>query len=149
MDNSKGMVMRIKEIALSFQGRVGRQTFWMWNLAYYGILFFAISICNQLIPSYAHVLLPLIFITMLYPDLAVTAKRWHDRDKSSWWLLLNIPMFIGRIMVPMQDPAIEPQSMTWQTIGSFAALFCGLWIFIECGFLKGSAGANRYGNEVE
>ncbi|SDH32281.1 Uncharacterized membrane protein YhaH, DUF805 family [Vibrio xiamenensis] len=137
--------MDIKQLVFSFQGRVGRQTFWLWNLAYYGIIFLAIFLSNKLLPSYAHLLLPLILLAMLYPDLAVTAKRWHDRDKSSWWLLLNIPMFLGRIMVPLQDPSIENQVTTWQTIGSFSALFCGLWIFIECGFLAGSEESNRYG----
>ncbi len=47
---------------------------------------------------------------------AVTARRWHDRDKSGWWSLI---VFLPVIGVP--------------------------WIFIECGFLPGTRGMNRFG----
>ena len=49
-------------------------------------------------------------------SLAVGVKRWHDRNKSGWWMLI--------ILVPV--------------IGS-------LWYLIECGFLKGTTGPNTYG----
>ncbi|MDW2068155.1 DUF805 domain-containing protein, partial [Vibrio sp. 1579] len=26
---------------------------------------------------------------------------------------------------------------------------CGLWILIECGFLKGTSGPNKYGSEPQ
>jgi uncharacterized membrane protein YhaH (DUF805 family) len=32
-----------------------------------------------------------------------------------------------------------------ETALSMAALICGLWILIECGFLKGNAAENQYG----
>jgi uncharacterized membrane protein YhaH (DUF805 family) len=27
----------------------------------------------------------LVYLLLLWPSLAVVAKRWHDRDKSGWW----------------------------------------------------------------
>ena len=48
--------------------------------------------------------------------LAIAVKRYHDRNKSGWWVLI--------IFVPV--------------IG-------GLWYFIECGFLRGTPGPNTYG----
>jgi hypothetical protein len=48
--------------------------------------------------------------------LAGQAKRWHDRDKSAWWVLVYFIPIIG-----------------W------------LWSFIVAGFLRGTSGYNRFG----
>ncbi|MGD8173587.1 DUF805 domain-containing protein [Vibrio sp. TRT 21S02] len=138
--------MSIKELLFSFQGRIGRKTYWTWNVAYYVLIVgFTIGM-NTLWPSFAHIVLPVFLILVLIPDLAITAKRWHDRNKSSWWLLLNIPLVIGRMTIPVAgpgQPAAQPDSL--QVLSSAAALICGVWILIECGFLKGNDGENRYG----
>jgi uncharacterized membrane protein YhaH (DUF805 family) len=49
-------------------------------------------------------------------SIVVGIKRFHDRNKAGWWILI--------ILVPV--------------IGS-------LWYLIECGFLKGTPGPNNYG----
>jgi uncharacterized membrane protein YhaH (DUF805 family) len=139
--------MSIKSLLFSFQGRVNRKTFWIWNVLYY----LAIMVCSQginvLYPSLVHILLPIILLGLLIPDLAITAKRWHDRNKSTWWLLLNIPLVIGRLSLPTFDPAAAAQPSMLQSLISISALGCGLWVLIECGFMKGSEGENRFGSE--
>lgn len=140
-------MMSMKELLFSFQGRIGRKTYWIWNVVYYlMIVGFALGM-NVLAPSIAHLILPVFLIVILVPDLAITAKRWHDRGKSSWWLLLNIPLVIGRMTVPVGDPSLAGQPSILQAATSFAALACGLWILVECGFLKGTDGENQYGPE--
>lgn len=139
--------MSMKELLFSFQGRVGRKTYWMWNIVYYALIVGFAAGMNTLYPSMAHLLLPIFLIVVLVPDLAITAKRWHDRGKSSWWLLLNVPLVIGRMTVPAGDPTQMTQSTTLQAVSSLAALVCGVWILVECGFLKGSQGENQYGPE--
>jgi uncharacterized membrane protein YhaH (DUF805 family) len=54
----------------------------------------------------------------LWTGFAVHAKRWHDRGKSGWWSLIGLIPPIG-----------------------------GIWILVECGFLKGADGPNRYGED--
>ena len=61
----------------------------------------------------------LLMIPSTWISLAIQVKRWHDRDKSGWWALINIVPVIG-----------------------------GLWALVECGFLKGDEGANRFGAPV-
>ena len=139
--------MSMKELLFSFQGRVGRKTYWIWNVVYYALIIGFATGMNVLFPSMAHLLLPLFLIVVLVPDLAVTAKRWHDRGKSSWWLLLNVPLVVGRMTLPTGDPTQMPQSTMLQALSSLAALACGIWILIECGFLKGHQGNNQYGPE--
>jgi uncharacterized membrane protein YhaH (DUF805 family) len=139
--------MSIKELLFSFQGRVGRKTFWIWNVVYYAIIAgFAVGL-NTLFPAVAHLILPVVLFALLIPDLAITAKRWHDRAKSSWWLLLNIPLVVGRMSVPMNDPtqAAEPSMLSGAI--SIVALICGVFILVQCGFLKGTDGENQYGPE--
>lgn len=48
--------------------------------------------------------------------LSVQIKRWHDRDKSAWWLLIHAVPAIGNT-----------------------------WALVECGFIEGTPGPNRYG----
>ncbi len=55
-------------------------------------------------------------LAMLYPAICIGIRRWHDRDKSGWWTLIALLPIIGF-----------------------------LWVFIECGCLKGSEGENRFG----
>lgn len=50
--------------------------------------------------------------------LAVGVKRWHDRNKSAWWILIALIPYIG-----------------------------GIWILIECGCLRGTLGPNRFGGD--
>ena len=139
--------MSIKELLFSFQGRIGRKVYWIWNLTYYVLIMgFGLGI-NQLFPAYAHLILPVFLVFVLIPDLAITAKRWHDRGKSNWWLLMNVPLVIGRMTIPANDPSQMAHSTTLQMLSSFAALVCGVWILVECGFFKGQEGDNQYGPE--
>jgi hypothetical protein len=52
-------------------------------------------------------------------DVIVYIKRFHDRDKSGWWVLIWLIPIIGAI-----------------------------WLLIELGFLKGTPGPNRFGSPV-
>jgi len=142
--------MPITTLLFSFQGRISRKTFWIWNCCYYAMIIGFVVGANQLFPGIATYILPLFLVIILIPDLAITAKRWHDRNKTSWWLLLNIPLVIGRMSVPVGNnplPASEPQLM--ETLISAVALICGSWILIECGFMQGSQGDNRFGKQPD
>ncbi|WP_299688528.1 DUF805 domain-containing protein [uncultured Vibrio sp.] len=138
--------MSMKDLLLSFKGRIGRKTYWMWNIFYYiAITGFASGI-SVLFPAYSYILLPIFLLLLVIPDLAVTAKRWHDRNKSNYWLLLNIPLVFGRLASPMTATTTEPVSST-HMVATVAALVCGLWILIECGLMKGTEGRNDYGED--
>ncbi|EKO3482896.1 DUF805 domain-containing protein [Vibrio fluvialis] len=141
--------MSYQTLLFSFQGRTRRQTYWIWNVCYYLAIVSVIVLLNRWLPGLAPYVLPLFMLLILVPDLAVTAKRWHDRDKSSWWLLLNVPLVIGRMTVPMGEASMTTTPNVLDTGISLAALLCGSWILIECGFLAGSDGDNRFGKAPE
>ncbi|EGR0692688.1 DUF805 domain-containing protein [Vibrio parahaemolyticus] len=140
--------MSTKELLFSFHGRIDRKAYWIWNVIYYiSIIGFGAGI-SKLFPAFSYLLLPIFLLVLLIPDLAITTKRWHDRDKSIYWLGLNIPLVIGRIATPMTSPMAQEPSTPQLFIASIS-LICGLWILIECGFLKGTSGPNKYGSEPQ
>lgn len=65
------------------------------------------------------VMLIAVYIVVIWISLAVSVKRWHDRGKSGWWVLIGLIPLIG-----------------------------GIWALIETGFLPGDPGTNRFGNET-
>jgi uncharacterized membrane protein YhaH (DUF805 family) len=100
----------------SFRGRISRKSYWFFNLCVFagGLLFGIFMEPSEEITKYQ-----LMFMMwMLWPSLAVQAKRWHDIDKSALWVLIN---FI---------PVIGP-----------------LWALIENGFIPGTPGDNRFGSD--
>jgi len=105
---------------LSFDGRVGRGTFWLvFVLPYMGGYLVLLVVDNALgtVEDGGEIglLSGLFVLATLYPYLAGCVKRYHDRDKSGWWLLLSL--------IPLVN----------------------LWVTVELGFLAGTPGPNRFG----
>lgn len=108
--------MDLKSMLLSFEGRINRQPYWMFVLAMIG-LGIILAIATFALPLEMRMVIQVIYsLAIIWPALAMQAKRWHDRDKSAWWILINLIPFIGP-----------------------------LWALIECGFLRGTPGNNRFG----
>jgi uncharacterized membrane protein YhaH (DUF805 family) len=68
------------------------------------------------VPGPATTILAVLILPLGPISIIVQIKRWHDLDKSGWWVLVNLIPILG-----------------------------GLWSLIECGFLKGTNGQNRFG----
>jgi uncharacterized membrane protein YhaH (DUF805 family) len=98
------------------RGRIGRRSFWLFGV---GTLLVAGAL-GQALLGIARVPQDAaerwINLLLLWPVLATSAKRWHDRDKSHWWVLIVLIPVIG-----------------W------------IWALIENGLLRGTPGSNRYG----
>ena len=121
-----------KYILTSFSGRINRQPFWLGLLAMLiveGIAFYAVSSAFGTFTPTADagsytmsfspigwVLMAVLYVVIIWVGLALQIKRWHDRDKSGWWVLISLVPVIG-----------------------------GIWMLVECGFLRGSDGPNNYG----
>ena len=117
------------QLLFSFEGRLNRAKWWLINIAtsvVYGVVVGAVTggaamssdaeAALSAVGMIGGLVLLVVSIAYIWIALAVAAKRWHDRGKSAWWILI--------VFVPV--------------IGN-------LWYLIECGFLRGTAGANRFG----
>lgn len=121
----------------SFEGRINRQKWWLglivlviaeWVIMFVITMFFGASMPTEVDPdamgfsaSYqlgavGAIILLIIMIPFIWAGLALSAKRWHDRGKSAWWILIGLIPLVGAI-----------------------------WTLVENGFLKGTEGPNQYG----
>ena len=101
---------------LGLRGRIGRRKWWLWGVAmplgmavYFTVLLRVVGVT----PRYTDVLVNGL---LFWPAIAVSVKRWHDRDKSGWWVLVALVPLVG-----------------W------------IWALMQNGVLRGDAQANRFG----
>jgi uncharacterized membrane protein YhaH (DUF805 family) len=99
---------------VSFDGRVGRGQYWLWTIV--AVVVYVIGFLLFNAGSIGVIIGIVLIIAGLVVSLATQIKRWHDRDKSGWWIFIALVPFIG-----------------------------GIWALIETGFLAGSPGDNRFG----
>ncbi len=113
--------MDFKQFYLSAQGRVSRKQWWLKLI----LPVFVISIVLAFVDMAAGTFDPqngvglfssIFALIVLIPAILVYIKRFHDRDKSGWWILIALIPLIGAI-----------------------------WLLIELGFLAGTPGPNRFG----
>jgi uncharacterized membrane protein YhaH (DUF805 family) len=117
------------DLLFSFRGRVNRARFWLVALGIVvveAIAFAAMGGAAMLssesteplaaIGPLSGIVMAVVVLAATWISLAVAVKRYHDRDKSGWWVLVLLVPVIGH-----------------------------LWYLIECGFLPGTPGANAYG----
>jgi uncharacterized membrane protein YhaH (DUF805 family) len=106
----KWMIMPLRRYA-DFSGRSRRLEYWMFTLfimlAAVAIMI-PIAITGQLAASPDGELpfaggfvavLAIAFIAILIPSLAVQVRRFHDQNRSGWWVLLGFVPYIGSLVV--------------------------------------------------
>lgn len=116
------------KILFSFEGRSTRTHYWLVTLGWLVVIFVAFGFFAVLgtqtggdPDGVRGILITAFFFPILiaffWSNIAITVKRFHDRDKSGWWYCISLVPYIG-----------------------------SFWILIECGFLEGTAGPNTYGD---
>ena len=107
-----------QHLLLRFDGRINRAKFWSGVgalIVAYIVIFGLFAIDSSALRA----LLGVAYLAMIWPSLAISIKRWHDRDKSGWWVLIGLVPVIG-----------------------------GIWALVETGFLAGTSGPNQYGPDL-
>lgn len=119
--------MSITQMLFSFDGRIRRRDYWLYAIGMGVVIGILVNVVMMALGgpvdattgqpnTTAMIAAFLLYIPAIWIGLALQAKRWHDRDKGAIWLLINLLPIIG-----------------------------GLWALIECGFLDGTPGPNRFG----
>lgn len=82
----------IKNHYADFNGRVGRQEFWMF------ILFsFLLNIALEIVGI--DVLGMVVSLALFVPNIALASRRLHDTGRSGWWQLLWLIPIVGWIIL--------------------------------------------------
>lgn len=103
-------------IFLGLRGRISRRTWWLYGVAaLIGLHLLGVTLL-RIGGASADVAHMTMNVALLWPGIAVSVKRWHDRGKAGWWVLINLVPFVG-----------------W------------IWALVENGFLRGSPSPNRFG----
>jgi uncharacterized membrane protein YhaH (DUF805 family) len=147
--------MKLQKILFSFDGRIGRRTYWLAILALI-VAVVVFTFAPFLLDSEAAAVLLLvvsqfIWLLSLWPVLAVGAKRLHDRNRNGWWLLvfwlLPAALIVGGFSIALFDDPRTGRSGDFSTgvILVLASLPPALWGIVELGILPGTRGANLYG----
>jgi len=104
------------QLYVGLKGRINRRSFWLHGvlvLLVVGMVLMALLEIAGLPSERAEKLANLL---IAWPAIAISAKRWHDRDRSAWWVLVTLVPLVGQ-----------------------------LWALIDNGFLPGTRGENRFG----
>jgi uncharacterized membrane protein YhaH (DUF805 family) len=127
----------------SFDGRIGRQTFWTAMVALLIAEIFAHMIAEAIQGDRLSAIVDLAFT---YPEFAIAAKRGHDRDMPLWLLIV----FFGAgavldllAVLELSGTDEEPSMLSIFIAVPFTVL--GLALLIELGLRRGTVGPNQYG----
>lgn len=91
-----------------FSGRSRRKEYWMFVLftviVYMAILLIggglgSVEEPGGLFSGLSGILLIAFWVVTLVPAIAVQVRRFHDQDKSGWWILLGFVPIIGGLAV--------------------------------------------------
>jgi len=82
-----------------FEGRVGRQEYWMFVL-YWVLISIGLALLGMIIGERTVELIHTIgTLAILVPSVALAARRLHDTNKSGWWQLVGLIPFLGWIIL--------------------------------------------------
>jgi len=132
-NESERKVIDLSHLLFRFDGRISRGAFWLGAFlawVYYGLAFTTFELITGTTIDPLHpwasnggsaaqhlvwqVLLLSSVAVVVWIDLAVQIKRWHDRGKSGWWVLICL-----------------------SGVGI-------LWALFECGLMPGEPRRNRF-----
>jgi uncharacterized membrane protein YhaH (DUF805 family) len=127
----------------SFDGRIGRQTFWIAMGALTVSEIFGHVLAEEIQGDRLSAIVDLAFT---YPEFAVAVKRGHDRNMPLWLLIV----FFGAsavldllIVLEMTGTDDQPSMLSLLIALPFTVL--GVALLVELGFRRGTIGPNQYG----
>ena len=113
----------------TFSGRASRTEFWWWSL-----FAFLSNLVLEVVPPVA--MAWALVITL--PNLAVTARRLHDTDRSGWWMLA--PYGVALVAGLLAAVRAWPLFLIAVALGFVMLVVLVVWLAT-----RGTDGANRFG----
>lgn len=152
--------MDFKYLFTSFNGRIGRQQFWLGILVLIIVSFVLIAVLGFTIGLFLPISLVSLIGTIIifYPSLALSMKRLHDRNKGAnpWAYVFFGPGLVVHLMqitgIGFTTSVIFGEEVVMHSNGLVTMLTLvgsaiGLWALVEFGILKGTNGDNKFGSD--
>lgn len=151
--------MSWRHLLFGIDGRIARQRFW---IALASLTLIGLGLSFPIEDLLAAAEWPATWryyvagLAVTYPASAVLVKRLHDRNRSGRWLVLVWAPFVliaagqatqlsGEWKDVYGHPVFDPNAIGFALIAAGAAVL--IWVGIDLGSLRGSAGANRFGED--
>ncbi|NOT39405.1 MAG: DUF805 domain-containing protein [Alphaproteobacteria bacterium] len=153
-------------------GRISRKTYWLNFLLPYiaitivaTILDFAIFEINPETGEPPPVFQGILALIALWPSIATTTKRLHDRGMTGWWQAAQAAVIVALataaywyytakvagapIALPTEIADQEPSLLADAVLIMGGAIIAWLFLYplINALFLRGQAGPNKYGDD--
>jgi uncharacterized membrane protein YhaH (DUF805 family) len=106
-------------ILFGLRGRIPRKIFWLYGVGMQVGLYLYLHAVLGIAGLRYEAIEGVLSLALLWSMIAVSAKRWHDQDKSGWWALVYLIPGIGLI-----------------------------WTLLANGFMRGTVGRNRFGDDL-
>lgn len=136
--------MNFLRICFSFKGRLNRAAWWLLNIPIFVIFTVSVVVYN----SHTKITLGTIpLLVLVWIHLAVSAKRWHDKNKSILWILHHVIPLIVTILL-FSSLWLSGSWILFHLI-LMSVLVNVIWSIYELGFVKGTVGSNQYGPDSE
>jgi uncharacterized membrane protein YhaH (DUF805 family) len=127
----------------SFEGRIGRKTFWIAVAVLSVAEVVAHFVAEQIQGDRLSAIIDVAFV---YPEFALAVKRGHDRNMPLVFLIafFAASAFLDLLTVlEMTGTDDEPSSVSVLVAVPFTIL--ALFLLVELGFRRGTPGPNQYG----
>lgn len=146
--------MSLLSLFTSFEGRISRKPYWIGSLLLL-LVFILAALAIVAVrgadafdgPYSGDSAISLFLGTFfVFASIPLMVKRLHDRNKSGhyvWLLVILEVLWIVGSVAGITGNTEEPNGLGWSL--AFIYLAVALWLFIELGFLRGTAGDNIYG----
>ncbi len=127
----------------SFDGRIGRKTFWIAMGAVTVAEIFGHILAEEIQGDRLSAIVDLAYT---YPEFAIAVKRGHDRNTPLWLLIV----FFGAsalldllTVLELTGTEDQPSMLSLAIAVPFTVL--GAALLVELGFRRGTIGPNQYG----
>jgi uncharacterized membrane protein YhaH (DUF805 family) len=135
------------EFMFGASGRINRAKYWRSFLIYLfaGLLAAVILFTAAGAAPLFIIMVVIVLIPWLLWGVSFTTERLHDRDRSAWWLVAFylVPGVLGQLAKAAWLAGTAGTALYY--VLALAGFALTIWGFVEIGFLRGTAGSNRYG----
>jgi len=141
----------------NFDGRISRKKFWLASIAVFviqGVIAVIAAVAAEEMANEAagDLAMDIVLFIFLYPQFVISVKRGHDRNISTWVILVAyilLALFDALRFAGWLRTHPNQNTLSAANLISFAFILIvgviSLALIIELGFRRGTPGPNRYG----
>jgi uncharacterized membrane protein YhaH (DUF805 family) len=143
------MNFNFQRVYMSPDGRIARSQFWLGVLGIAVVAVVAslvVALVFGPLSTTAEIIVFIIELILAYPGYCVLAKRFQDRGRPGILgaIGIGVPIVIAFLALLGVTGSEDAPNIIGQVL-SFVDLVVGLWLLIDLGILRGTAGPNQYG----